>query len=78
MSKALMKVGMAIDADTHREIIALRAALEPFAREADTWSDKIGDRFRPGVCEPRQVQSYAKAVFSLGDLRRARKLLNGK
>ena len=52
------------------------AALRPFANEADTWLDSLSDRYHPGVTEPRQQFSYAKAEFSLGDLRRARRLLS--
>lgn len=54
----------------------LEAALRPFADEAETWLDTISDKYRPGVTEPRQTFSYAKAEFSLGDLRRARRLLS--
>jgi hypothetical protein len=56
-----------------RRIIArLAKRLEPFAREADTWSDDISRAYRPGVTEPRSRYSHAKAEFSIGDLRNAR------
>lgn len=49
-------------------------ALKPFADEADTWWHKIDNRYHPGVSEPRSQSIAAKAEFSIGDLRRARKL----
>lgn len=55
-----------------RRVMALETALLPFAAEADTWTDAIDSRYRPGVTEPRERFSYAKAI---GDLRRARRLL---
>lgn len=69
---------MAAVREQQTEIERLRAALMPFAREADTWSETISDRFKPGVCEPRSKFSHAKAEFSLGDLRRARAALGGR
>lgn len=56
----------------------LEKALEPFAKEANAWSDHISNSYRPGITEPRQKQSCAKAEFSIGDLRRAAKLLSGR
>lgn len=58
-----------------QRIKELETALKPFAREADTWLATISDKYRPGVTEPRQKQAYAKAEFTLGDCRRARRLL---
>lgn len=75
MSKALMKVGMAIDADTRKEIAQLRAALKPFADEATQWAESVSNAYRLGVTEPKQKFSSGKAVFTIGDLRRAAKLL---
>lgn len=75
MSKQLLKVGLAIDADTRKEIAQLRAALTPFAKEAATWSDNVSARYHPGITEPGQKQAYSKAEFSIGDLRRAAKIL---
>jgi hypothetical protein len=60
------------DAQYKRVIARLLKRLEPFAREADTWAGHISDSYRPGVTEPRQRYSHAKAEFSLGDLRRAK------
>jgi hypothetical protein len=59
-----------------RENSRLRRALKPFAREAATWANFVGNSFRPGVCEPRNKYSSAKAEFSIGDLRRAARLVN--
>lgn len=50
-------------------------ALRPFAKEADEWLDRISDSYHPGLTEPRQNQAYAKAMFSMRDLRRARRLV---
>lgn len=58
-----------------RRVKQLEAALRPFAREASEWHDGIGDRYRPGLTEPRQKFAYARATFSLGDCRRAARLL---
>jgi hypothetical protein len=58
-----------------KRVKALEDALRPFAREADNWVDTVSDRYHPGVTEPRKSQALAKAEFSLGDLRRARRLL---
>ena len=57
------------------EIAKLREALQPFADEADTWLDKVGNSYHPGITEPRQQQTFAKACFNLGHLRRAKRLL---
>lgn len=53
----------------------LEAALKPFADEADFWHDSVSNAYRPGVTEPKQKVSYGKAGFTIGDLRRAAKLL---
>lgn len=58
-----------------RRIRQLEAALLPFAAEAEEWSETVDRRYRPGLTEPRLRQAYAKAVFTMGDLRRARRLL---
>lgn len=54
----------------------LVAALKPFAQEADEWPDSVKDKYRPGVSEPgsRQINTGARAWFTIGDLRRARAL----
>lgn len=66
---------MATPAELNRRVKKLEAALKPFAEEADQWSESVGNHYRPGVTEPKKTVSYGKAVFSIGDLRRARKLL---
>lgn len=53
----------------------LEAALKPFAAEANEWCNSVDGRYHPGVTEPRHNFAYAKALFSLADLRRARALL---
>jgi hypothetical protein len=58
-----------------QRIAALEKALAPFAREAAQWADTVNSRYRPGVTEPRHRESYNKAEFSVGDCRRAAKLL---
>ena len=52
---------------------ALREALEPFAKEADTWFDKLPDDARPWIAEPGNVGGD-NAEFTIGDLRRLRNL----
>lgn len=54
----------------------LERALRPFAKEADEWSVTISEGYKPGVSEPGHKQVYAKAVFSIGDCRRAKRLLD--
>lgn len=61
--------------DLERRVRMLEKALLPFAREAKAWSETVKDRYRPGIVEPGQKIAHAKAAFSLGDLRRAEKLL---
>lgn len=58
-----------------RRIATLERALQPFADEAATWHERIGDRYRPGVTEPRKRTFYARAEFTIGDCRRAARLL---
>lgn len=58
-----------------KRVKVLEAALLPFAQEACEWSNTISDGYHPGVTEPRQQFSYAKAMFSMRDLRRAARLL---
>ena len=58
-----------------QRIRQLEAALRPFAKEAETWLASVSNRYRPGMTEPKQRQSYARAEFTLGDLRRAARLL---
>lgn len=62
-----------------KRIAILERALQPFAAEADEWWHKISDRYHPGVSEPRSrwVNPGSKTVFSLGDCRRAKRILNG-
>lgn len=58
----------------------LEVALTPFAAEADQWADRVSNDFHPGMSEPgkRYVHRGAKAVFSIGNCRRAKKLLAGE
>lgn len=58
-----------------RQVERLVAALRPFAAEADNWWEKVDRRYRPGMTEPRQSYANEKAAFSIGDLRRAKKLV---
>lgn len=58
-----------------QRIKRLEAGLRPFAMEAASWADRVSNSYRPGVTEPRQHQSYSKAAFSIGDCRRAARLL---
>ena len=58
-----------------QRIRELKAALRPFAKEAETWLASVSNRYRPGVTEPKQHQAHARAEFTLGDLRRAARLL---
>lgn len=53
----------------------LERALLPFALEAETWLDSVSDSYRPGVTEPRQVNFFARSVFTMRHLRRARELV---
>lgn len=53
----------------------LERALAPFAAEAEEWCDSVSDRYQPGVTEPRKRQAHGRAVFNLGHLRRASRLL---
>lgn len=66
------------DAETReklrRRIGDLEKVLRPFVKEADTWSDSVPDRYRPGVTEPGQKTFYGRATYNLGHLRRARDL----
>lgn len=48
---------------------ALRAALEPFAKEAATWWDQLPDDARPWIAEPGNTGGD-DAQFTVGDLRR--------
>jgi GH24 family phage-related lysozyme (muramidase) len=59
----------------NQRIRKLETALRPFAEEAATWADSVSNSYRPGMTEPRQQQTFAKACFNLGHLRRAAKLL---
>jgi hypothetical protein len=59
----------------NQRIRKLETALRPFAEEALTWSDRTSDSYHPGITEPRQQQTFAKACFNIGHLRRAAKLL---
>jgi hypothetical protein len=59
-----------------RHIGKLETALKPFAQEADTWADKVKDGFHPPQVEPGQRQAYGRAVFNVGHLRRAKRLLD--
>lgn len=58
-------------------IAELRAALAPFAREADQWSKEVPDGFRPLCTEPGSATTLpgSETTFTIGDLRRARALL---
>jgi hypothetical protein len=60
-----------------QRIRQLELALRPFAREANNWSDKVPDRYRPGQTEPKQrlANPGSRAVFNIGHLRRAQRLL---
>lgn len=58
-----------------QRITELEKALAPFAAEALQWSARVSDRYRPGLTEPRQKHANAKAEFSVGDCRRAWRLL---
>lgn len=58
-----------------QRIASLEKALAPFAREAEQWADTVDNRYRPGVTESRHREAYTKAEFSIGDCRRAAKLL---
>lgn len=58
-----------------RRIAVLETALEPFALEAAEWWHTVSNGYHPGVTEPRQRESYSKAVFTIGNCRRAAKLL---
>jgi len=49
----------------------VREALEPFAREADTWWDQLPDDARPWIAEPGN-SGGDDAQFTVGDLRRLR------
>ena len=64
--------------DVERRVRTLEKALLPFAKEAKAWSQTVKDRYRPGIVEPGQKIAHAKAEFSIGDLRRAEKLLQGQ
>lgn len=56
-------------------IRALERALEPFAREATEWWEKCPDRYRPGMTEPGSNWAQGRAVFNIGHLRRAHRLV---
>jgi len=58
-----------------KRIRELERALRPFAQEACEWLQTVSDKYRPGLSEPRKEVVYSKAVFSIGDLRRAHKLV---
>ncbi len=58
-----------------RRIIVLEKALEPFALEAAEWWHTVSNGYHPGVTEPRQRESYSKAAFTIGNCRRAARLL---
>jgi hypothetical protein len=58
-----------------RRIAVLEKALEPFALEAAEWWHTVSNGYHPGVTEPRQRESYSKAVFTIGNCRRAARLL---
>lgn len=64
------------------EVIALRArvarleaALKPFAKEADTWSDRAPDDLHPFIDTFDAVHFGNDAEFTIGDLRAARAAL---
>jgi hypothetical protein len=59
-----------------RRIKQLETALRPFAKEADEWHESVKDRYCPGVTEPKQKYAYARACFSIGNCRRAARLLS--
>lgn len=57
-------------------IKVLERALLPFAQEYTNWAaDLVSERYHPGLTEPGQKQTFAKATFSIGDLRRAHALV---
>lgn len=60
--------------EMQKRIKQLERALIPFAKEADTWSDKIPNRYRPGVTEPGGWQAHAqktrRATFSRSTVKR--------
>lgn len=58
-----------------RRIRELERALRPFAQESTEWLGTVSDRYCPGMTEPGKKETYGKAVFSLGDLRRAHRLV---
>ncbi len=61
-----------------KRIAALEKALAPFAAEASMWADAVPDSYRPGLTERGQKVATGKARFTLGNLRRAAKLLAEK
>lgn len=56
----------------------MRRALAPFSLEADNWHDDVPDDYCPLMAEPgaEQTNPGSEAVFSIGDLRRAREALS--
>ena len=58
------------------QIEGMRAALEPFAREADTWSDQGLESEIPLFVAQSEGGSVFEAQFSLADLLRARQALS--
>lgn len=73
-------VQMTADAERIAELEAknkaLREALEPFAREAETFGPVFPDHLHP-VCDDEPHPIY-RATFTVGDLRRAATLLEKK
>lgn len=69
---------MSIEHLLKTRIAELRAALMPFAREADQWGDEVPDSFRPLCTEPGSETALpgSETTFTIGNLRRARSLLN--
>lgn len=65
---------LAAEADLEK----MRRALAPFSLEADNWHDDVPDDYCPLMAEPgaEQTNPGSEAVFSIGDLRRAREALS--
>jgi hypothetical protein len=53
------------------------SALKPFAREADEWGTRVSDDERVVIAGPA-CDEPADALFTVGDLRRARAVLSPK
>ena len=66
------------DRDRLAKLVAeMREGLEPFARDASEWADSVSDDHRSLCTEPGSETAHpgSEAVFTVGDLRRARALL---